>query len=138
MDKQREDIQSIQLLRKLEGEFTAPYEERIANLERELASSKAQFQQLRAKIPDEVVELINQKPLEEKAYRIKGKELNDKISQLASWYYRKLAAKASKATAKQPSTALIQDLLEYLLDGSLVNCRLNSMIINGEINVKDT
>lgn len=135
MDKQREETQNIQILRKLEGEFTAPYEERIANLERELASSKAQFQQLRAKIPDEVIALLNQQIPEEKVYRIKGRELNDKINQLASWYYKRLAA---KATAKQPSTQLIQDLMEYLVDGRLVNCRLNSMIINNEIKVRDT
>jgi len=132
-----QSVQSIQLLRKLEGEFTQPYEDKIATLERELAAAKAQFQQLRAKIPNSFIELLNQEQPDEKVYRIKGKEIHDKLNQIAIARYPRLASQAGRATSKNPTTQLVQDLLEYVVDGEIRFCRLNSMLLNNEIRIMD-
>jgi len=139
METTRQEVQSIQLLRKLEGEFTEPYETRIAELERELAAEKAQFQQLRSKIPDEFIELLNQEPLEERTYRVKGKEINDKLNKIAIARYPRLASQRGQCRGanKHPATQLVQDLLGHVVDGEMRFCRLNSMLLNNEIKIQD-
>lgn len=137
METKQQEVQGIQLLRKLEGEFTQPYEEKIAELERKLVAANAQFQQLRAKIPDSFIGLLNQEQPDEKVYRVKGKEIHDKLNQIAIARYPRLASQAGKATSKHPTTQLIQDLLEYLVDGTMRYCHLNSMLLNNEIKIQD-
>ncbi len=137
METKQQEVQGIQLLRKLEGEFTQPYEEKIAELERKLVAANAQFQQLRAKIPDSFIGLLNQEQPDEKVYRVKGKEIHDKLNQIAIAQYPRLASQAGKATSKHPTTQLIQDLLEYLVDGTMRYCHLNSMLLNNEIKIQD-
>lgn len=132
-----QSVQSIQLLRKIEGEVTAPYEAKIAELERQLAASEADFQQLRARIPDSFIELLAQGQPDEKVYRIKGKDIHEKLNQIAVARYPKLAAQASKATSKHPVTQLVQDLLSHVVEGEVRFCRLNSMIINNEVKIQD-